>query len=44
MGITTCKSEKQDKKLANRKFRKIVKDKIKKQDEILPLIREVSDV
>lgn len=43
-GITTCESEKQDKKIANRKFRKIVKDKIRKQDEVLPLIREVSDV
>jgi hypothetical protein len=43
-GISCCESEIKDKKLANRKFRKIVKDKIKKQDEIMPLFREVSDV
>ncbi len=42
--ITTAKSEKQDKQQANRKLRRIVKNKLKSGDISLPKIREVSDV
>lgn len=37
-------SEKKDKTLSNRKLRNIVKVRIKKGNETLPIIREVSNV
>lgn len=42
-GITIAESEKQNKRDANRKFRRIVNQKVKTGDEVLPRIREVSD-
>ncbi len=43
-GITTAKSEKNNKQEANRKLRRLVKQKVTKEEEELPLLREVSDV
>jgi hypothetical protein len=43
-GITICESEKQDKRLANRQFRRVVKQKVKLQEEIFPEKRELSNV
>jgi hypothetical protein len=43
-GVTTARSEKQDKRVANRRLRRIVKQKVKADDMILPLMREVSSV
>lgn len=42
--ITTAKSEKENKQDANRKFRRIVKQKLKSDETDLPKLREVSDV
>ena len=43
-GIAGCKSEKQDKRVANRKLRRKTNEALKKGDDILPKLREVSDV
>ncbi len=43
-GITTDISEKQDKRDANRKYRRMLKQFVKSGREDLPLVREVSDV
>jgi len=43
-GYTTATTEKQDKRLANRAFRKAAKHCIKIEKEILPVFREVSNV
>jgi len=43
-GITTAKSEKQDKRIANRRLRRAVKQKPKTDDTIFPIMREISDV
>ena len=43
-GNTTAESEKADKQAANRKYRRIVKQKVKKGDENIPKIRETSNV
>ena len=43
-GITAADSEKEDKQLGNRRLRRITREKIKKGNEELPGIREVSDV
>ncbi len=43
-GWTTATSEKEDKQLANRRLRRIVKEKLKLGEAILPKLREVSDV
>lgn len=43
-GITGAKSEKVEKQDANRKQRRIVKQKVKQGDETLPLKRETSNV
>jgi len=43
-GITTARSEKQDKRIANRRYRRTVKPKVKAGDVILPEIREISDI
>ncbi|OJJ16962.1 hypothetical protein BKI52_30050 [marine bacterium AO1-C] len=43
-GITTAKSEKVDKQNANRKFRRIVKQKVGINETELPKLRELSNV
>lgn len=43
-GITTSRSEKQDKRRANRALRRVVRHCLREEDEMLPLLREVSDV
>ena len=43
-GITTAKSEKENKQDANRKYRRIVKQKIKSNESELPKVREISNV
>lgn len=43
-GMTTCKSEKQDKRKANRKLRFAVRVAISNETEILPELREISNV
>jgi hypothetical protein len=42
-GITTAESEKENKQEANRKLRRNTKKQIKKNPNILPELREVSD-
>ncbi|MEN7551762.1 hypothetical protein AAG747_27855 [Rapidithrix thailandica] len=43
--MTTASSEKQDKREANRKLRRVVKQKINNSEEaVLPELREVSDI
>mgnify|MGYP001799486615 CR=1 FL=1 len=42
--ITTADSEKQDKRDANRRFRRVVNQKVKQGKTELPLVRELSDV
>lgn len=43
-GITTAETEKSNKQKANRKLRRIVKERLKLKKENLPRLREVSDV
>jgi hypothetical protein len=43
-GITTADSEKNDKRKANRKFRRIVREQVKKGSEQFSELREVSNV
>jgi hypothetical protein len=45
-GITMADSEKKDKRLANRKYRRIVRQALMSwtEDTIIPLLREVSNV
>ncbi len=44
-GITTATSEKEDKRCANRKFRRIVRQKLTSGNIlVLPKLRELSDV
>jgi len=43
-GITTASSEKRNKRIANRGLRRLVKQKLSNNDEILPALREVSNV
>ncbi|HEX8524949.1 MAG TPA: hypothetical protein VF669_22050 [Tepidisphaeraceae bacterium] len=43
-GITTSETEKQDKRLANRRLRRKVRVAVETGDEVLPVLREVSDV
>jgi hypothetical protein len=43
-GITTAKSEKENKQDANRKYRRIVKQKVKSNESELPEVREISNV
>ena len=45
LGITTAKSEKQDKRIANRKLRRAVKQRLGYDpDGVMPELREVSNV
>ncbi|QHI35520.1 hypothetical protein IMCC3317_08660 [Kordia antarctica] len=43
-GNTTASSEKENKRDANRKFRRVVKQKVKSEEMELPELREVSNV
>ena len=44
-GITTARSEKEDKRIANRKLRRVVKQELAREpDGVLPVLREVSNV
>lgn len=43
-GITTARSEKPDKRIANRRLRCAVRQAILRGDELLPLLQAVSDV
>jgi len=43
-GITTSQSEEQDKRLANRRLRRLVRPALSRGDELLPLLRDVSNV
>jgi len=43
-GVTTSKSEKQDKRLANRRLRRAVRMQVQRGSEVLSLLREVSNV
>ena len=43
-GITTAKSEKYDKRKANRRLRTKQKQAARQGNEVLPVLREVSDV
>jgi hypothetical protein len=43
-GITTARSEKQDKRFANRRHRRIGRIALAQGDAVLPLLREVSNV
>lgn len=43
-GITTCDSEKDDKRIANRKLRAAVRGAISGDAEVMPELREVSSV
>jgi hypothetical protein len=46
-GVTTCRSEKEDKRLANRRLRRTVVQRLSSAGDLdllaLPLLREVSD-
>ena len=43
-GNTTATSEKENKRDANRKFRRIIRQKVKLNKEDLPKLREISNV
>ena len=43
-GITTAETEKENKRQANRKFRRVTKVKVKKGGDELPLTKELSNV
>ncbi len=43
-GITNADSEKENKRNANRKFRRSVKQRIIKGEDVLPEVREISNV
>jgi hypothetical protein len=44
VGYTKKETEKRDKTIANKRYRRLVKVRIAKRSEILPLIREVSNI
>ena len=41
VGYTKKESEKRDKTIANKRYRRLVKVRIAKRSEVLPLVREV---
>jgi len=43
-GVTTARSEREDKRVANRRLRHRVRSAIERGDEALPLLREISNV
>jgi hypothetical protein len=42
-GITTCRSEKEDKRIANRRFRRITRQAVQ-TGKAIPIMREVANV
>jgi len=44
IGFTTAKTEKQNKRKANRKLRRVTKDQVKKGDSRLANLKEISNV
>jgi len=44
VGYTKKETEKRDKTIANKRYRRLVKVRIAKRSEVLPLAREVSNV
>jgi hypothetical protein len=44
VGYTKKETEKRDKTIANKRYRRLVKGRIAKRSEVLPLIREVSNI
>ena len=44
VGYTKKETEKRDKTIANKRCRRLVKVRIAKRSEVLPLIREVSNI
>ena len=44
LGITTAASEKSDKQAANRKFRRIVKQEVNAEEDVITKKREASDI
>jgi hypothetical protein len=44
VGYTKKETEKRDKTIANKRYRRLVKVRIAKRSEVLPLIREVSNI
>jgi hypothetical protein len=44
VGYTKKESEKRDKTIANKRYRRLVKVRIAKRSEVLPLIREISNI
>ena len=44
VGYTKKETEKRDKTIANKRYRRLVKVRIAKRSEVLPLVREVSNV
>jgi hypothetical protein len=44
VGYTKKESEKRNKTIANKRYRRLVKVRIAKRSEVLPLIREVSNI
>lgn len=43
-GITTCRSEKYDKRLANRCLRRVTKQILPDEDTVFPEMRELTDI
>jgi hypothetical protein len=43
-GITSAETEKENKRKANRKFRRVTKVLVKKSDDLLPITKETSNV
>lgn len=43
-GITSAETEKENKRQANRKFRRVTKIQVKKGDNELPLTKELSNI
>ena len=44
VGYTKKETEKRDKTIANKRYRRLVKVRIAKRSEVLPLIREISNI
>ena len=43
-GYTTCESEKEDKRITNRKYRRKINQSLISGKEVLPTIREISNI
>ncbi len=44
VGNTKKETEKRDKTIANKRFRRLVKVRLAKKDDVLPLVKEVSNI